>query len=75
MPYYKFDYHEDDPDLIFWARVDLPDKKAVEEWLDIYREEQETVGDSENSIDDFLLFLRTHDIDAELCKNNGTIIF
>ena len=75
MPYYKIDYHEDDPDLVFWAKIDLPNSEAVEEWLGIYREEQENNPDAENSIDDFLLFLRTHSIDAELCPHNGTIVF
>ena len=75
MPYYKFDYNEDDPDLVFWAKIDLPNAEAVEDWLNIYREEQENSADAENSVDDFMLFLRTHGIEAELLLHNGTITF
>lgn len=64
-----------DPNLVFWVRIDLPNVEAVEDWLNIYREEQENNPEAHMSVDDFMLFLRTHDIEADVLHHSGVIDF
>lgn len=71
MPYYKVDYGENDPELIYTVLVELPDIVSLRNKLTEFREP--LGGQNEDSIDEFVEWLNANGVKAEIVEVQGTL--